>query len=110
MEVIRHDVVVRKEAVLAENRRREEAEARKAQGIKDAGEDEDGDLTLKDDDLKNIADEKLRRANIDKGTKVVINNQMNTLENNILKTMEERARQLDEKINQGAAGGSAKKK
>jgi hypothetical protein len=109
LEVIRHDVVVRKEAVLAENRRREEAEARKAQGIKDAGEDEDGDPTLKDEDLKNIADERLRKANIDKGTKVVINNQMNTLENNILKTMEERARQLDEKISQGA-GGSAKKK
>ena len=109
MEVIRHDVVLRKETVLAENRRREEAEARKAQGIKDAGEDEDGDPTLKDEDLKNIADERLRKANIDKGTKVVINNQMNTLENNILKTMEERARQLDEKISQGA-GGSAKKK
>ena len=99
---------MRKEAVLAENRRREEAEARKAQGIKDAGEDEDGDPTLKDEDLKNIADDRLRKANIDKGTKVVINNQMNTLESNIQKTMEERARQLDEKVNQGA--GSAKKK
>ena len=94
--------------MLAENRRREEAEARKAQGIKDAGEDEDGDPTLKDEDLKNIADDRLRKANIDKGTKVVINNQMNTLESNIQKTMEERARQLDEKVNQGA--GSAKKK
>ena len=44
-----------------------------------------------------------------KGTKDVINNPMNNLETNIIKTMEERARQLDDKINQGAAGASAKK-
>lgn len=108
LEVIRHEVVSRKEAVLEEQRKKEEAEARKAQGIKD--DEEDADPTLKDEDLKTIADEKLRKANVDKGTKIVINNQMNNLENNILKTMEERARQLDDKINQGAAGASAKKK
>ena len=107
IEVVRHEIVSRKDAVIAENKRREEAEARKAQGIVD--EEEGGDPTLKDEELKNIADERLRKANIDKGTKVVINNQMNNLENNILKTMEEKARQLDDKINQGGAGGSAKK-
>lgn len=90
IEVIRHEVVSRKEAILAEYRRREEAEARKAQGIQDDAED--ADPTLKDEDLKNIADERLRKANLDKETKLVINNQMNTLENNIMKTMEDRAR------------------
>jgi len=97
IEVIKVEVQARKEAVKEENRKREEQEARKAQGIKDEEEDED-------DDLKGIHDDKLKKAKVDKETKIIINNQMNTLEGNIAKTMEERARQLDDKVNQGGAG------
>ena len=96
VEVVKVEVVGRKEAVKEENRKREEMEARKAQGIKDEEEE--------DADMKGINDDKLKKAKVDKETKIIINNQMNNFEGNIAKTMEERARQLDEKVNQGGAG------
>jgi hypothetical protein len=103
--VIKNEVDQRKEQVRRENRLREEEENRRAQGI-----DVQEDPTLKDEDIKGITDERLRKANIDKETKVVINNTMNHFEGTLTRTMEERARALDEKAGGAGAGASAAKK
>ena len=53
---------------MEERRKREEAEARKARGE----QEEEVDETLQDEDLKAIADERLRRAKMDKESKLII--------------------------------------
>lgn len=103
--VVRNDVITQREAIKKDQKRREEIEARKAQGISEEGEE---DQTLKDEDLKKITDDRLRRAQIEKQSKLIIHEHTSTLDGQITKTMDEKARALEEKIAQG--GATAKKK
>lgn len=68
-----------KQALLSERLRKEEAEARKAQGIEDSD----------DEDMKGM-DERLRKARIGKESKIIIQEKMTSLDTNLNKTMEDR--------------------
>ncbi len=54
-------------------------------------------------------DERLRKANIDKESKVIIHGHVHNLDATLNKTLDERARQLDEKVNGGLAQATKKK-
>jgi len=71
-----------KQALLSERLRREEAEARKAQGIEDSDDPAD-------EDMKGM-DERLRKARIGKESKIIIHEKMTSLDTNLNKTMEDR--------------------
>ena len=68
-----------KQALLSERLRKEEAEARKAQGIEDSD----------DEDMKGM-DERLRKARIGKESKIIIHEKMTSFDTNLNKTMEDR--------------------
>ena len=55
-----------------------------------------------DEDLK-VMDDKLRKAKLDKETKVIIHTKITNLDSDLAKTMDEKMRLLDEKVAQGAA-------
>ena len=58
---------------------------------------------MNDDQLKTITDERIRRANIDKDAKIIIHQQVTGFEGTVNKTIDERGKQLDEKMAGGAA-------
>lgn len=98
VELVRADVHIQKEQIKHEQKKREEAEARRAQGL-ETEEDE----TLQDEDLKVISDDKLRRARLDKETKLIINSHASGLEGTINRTMDEKYKQLDDRVAAGAS-------
>ena len=73
-------------------------------------EEDSEDPTLKDEQLKMITDERIRKAHIEKDVKIIIHQQVTGFEGNLTKTIDERGKQLDEKVTGGAAAGAPKKK
>jgi len=60
---------------------------------------------LKDEDLKTM-DDKLRRAKIDKESKIIIQEKIVNMDGTINKTIEEKFKQLEEKVQAGVVGGN----
>ena len=60
-------------------------------------DDDDNDVEMKG------MDEKLKRSTINKESKIIIHGQMRNLDSMLAKTMEEKQRLLDEKLNQAGA-------
>lgn len=58
---------------------------------------------MQDEDLKGIQDERLRRAKMDKESKLIINGHTEKLDGTINQTMDERYKQLEEKVAIGAS-------
>lgn len=98
VELVRADIRAQKDQIKQERKKREEADARRAQGL-ETEEDE----TLMDSELKGIQDERLRRAKIDKESKLIINGHTEKLDGTINQTMDERYKQLEEKVAIGAS-------
>ncbi|TNV84677.1 hypothetical protein FGO68_gene7054 [Halteria grandinella] len=98
VELVRADIRAQKDQITLDRKKREEADARRAQGL-ETEEDE----TLMDSELKGIQDERLRRAKIDKESKLIINGHTEKLDGTINQTMDERYKQLEEKVAIGAS-------
>lgn len=76
-------------------------EERKQRQLLEAERDEDSD-----EDLKGL-DERLKKANIQKESKLIIHDKLTKLGDNLTKTMDDRQKQLDEKVS--LATGQKKK-
>eukprot|EP00347_Sterkiella_histriomuscorum_P011400 403372601 len=94
--------IIRKKLELQQQKREEEERRARQQALElEKGRDEDSD-----EDLKGI-DERLKQANIHKESKIIIHQKMQGIDGQIQKTLEERGKQLEDKI--GQATGAKKK-
>ena len=84
LEAVKNEIIGQKDKIKAEYKRREAIEMRKTMGF------DDDDETLKDEELKNILDSRLRKAKIDKESKLIIHEKLNGLDQTITKTIEEK--------------------
>lgn len=102
-ETMRNEVRMKIDAKRQSEAKRKHREERMAQGLPEDEDEAGGDPTMKDEQLKTITDERIRRANIDKDAKIIIHQQVTGFEGTVNKTIDERGKQLDEKM----AGGTA---
>lgn len=107
-ETLRNEVRIKIDTKKQSEAKRKIREERRAQGLPEEEDETGGDPTLKDDQLKTITDERIRRANIDKDAKIIIHQQVTGFEGAVNKTIDERGKQLDEKMAGGAAAPKKK--
>jgi hypothetical protein len=105
-ETMCNEVRIKAQDRAAVEAKRKLIEERRAQGLPD--EEDSEDPTLKDEQLKAITDERIRKANIGKDVKIILHQQVTGFEGNLNKTIDERGKQLDDKIAGGAAAPKKK--
>lgn len=93
-ETMRNEVRMKVDAKRQSEAKRKHREERRAQGLPEDDDDagSSGDPTLRDEQLKAITDERIRRANIDKEAKIIIHQQVSGFEGTVTKTIDERGR------------------